>query len=235
MTTRMISAREKEVVLGTILGDSHIAMLKTGARLEMMHGEKQKKYIFWKYCELPSFVSAQPHRLEICDKWSHKVCIEWKFSTKVHSFFTTLREQFYPKDKKIVPSNISSLLISPLSLAVWFMDDGGRRNDCYGLFLNTLSFTKTEQEMLQECLRKNFSLDSRLHWVQDGYRIYIPSASARRFCEIVYPYIIPSMQYKLSYNPVTTSFARLDRARDRQKTRNAYNTLAPVRKCGRKV
>jgi len=39
---------------------------------------------------------------------------------------------------------------------------------------------------------------------------------AKEFCKIVNPYIIPSMKYKLSYDPVTTSFARLDRARDRR-------------------
>jgi len=221
MTTRIISTREKEIVLGTILGDSHIAMLKTGARLEMMHGQKQKDYIFWKHSELSLFVSAQPHKLEIIDKRSDKKYTEWKFSTNIHPFFTELRQHFYPKGKKIVPTNISDLLVSSLSLAIWFMDDGGRRNDSYGLFLNTLSFSKVEHLLLQKCLRRNFSLDSRLHWIQDGYRIYIPSASAQRFCEIVYPHIVPSMRYKLSYNPVTTSFARLDRARDRQKTRNA--------------
>jgi len=217
MTTRIISTREKEIVLGTILGDSHIAMLKTGARLEMMHGHSQKDYIFWKYSELSSFISSRPYKLEMTDKRSGRKSVEWKFNTKVYSFFTELRQQFYPKGKKIIPKNISNLLKSPLRLAVWFMDDGGRRNDCYGLFLNTLAFSKIEHELLQKCLRKNFSLDSRLHWIQDGYRIYIPSASVQRFCEIVYPYIIPSMQYKLSYNPVTTSFVRLDRARDRQK------------------
>jgi len=112
--------------------------------------------------------------------------------------------------------NIHTFLKSPMVLAVWFMDDGGRRNDSYGLFLNTLSFTKAENELLRLCLQENHTLDSRLHWVQDGYRIYIPSRDAKRFCEIVSPYLIPSLKYKLSYNPVTTSFARLNRARDRR-------------------
>jgi len=187
----------------------------------LVHPMTQKTYLFWKHGELSAFTSAGPHKVVQYDKRHDKECIEWRFSTKVHPYFTELRQLFYPKGKKAVPKEISKLLTSPLSLAVWFMDDGGRRNDCYGLFLNTLSFTKAEHSLLQECLRNNFSLESRLHWIQDGYRIYIPSASARKFCEIVYPYIIPSMLYKLSYNPVTISFARLDRARDRQKTRNA--------------
>lgn len=123
---------------------------------------------------------------------------------------------FYRNKVKFIPENICQILKSPLSLAVWFMDDGGRRNDSYGLFLNTLSFTKREQEMLIECLKRYFSLESRIHWVQDGYRIYIPSKESEKFCRTVYPYMIPSMYYKLSFDPVTTSFARLDRARDRK-------------------
>jgi hypothetical protein len=213
----MVSSRVEEIVIGMILGDSHLAMLKHDARLEVGHSEKQKDYVFWKHKELSQYVSSDPHYLEISDRRYNATYGQWRFRTRSNPFFTELHKLFYPHGKKIVPKNISSLLNSPLTLAVWFMDDGGRRNDCYGLFLNTLSFTKQEHEMLRTCLRNKYSLDCRLHWIQDGYRLYIPSRDARHFCELVYPFILPSMRYKLSFNPVTTSFARLDRARDRQK------------------
>ena len=213
----MISLREKEIILGTILGDAYIGMLKTNARLEIGHSEKQKDYVFWKHKELSRFVSAKPHRVEIFDPRYKKTYTRWSFNTRVNNIFTQFHNFFYKNKKKIIPKEIINELKSPLSLAVWFMDDGGRRNDCYGLFLNTLSFTKEEQEILRNCLKVNFSLNSRIHWVKDGYRLYIPSKDAKHFCELVYPFLIPSMYYKLSYNPVTTSFARLDRARDRNK------------------
>lgn len=232
-----ISSREKEIIVGTLLGDGHLAMLKTGARLEVAHSAKQKEYLFWKYQTLSRWVKTKPHCIRIADKRWKATYIQWRFRTQISEIFTELHSLFYPKGKKIVPATISQILTSPLSLAVWFMDDGGRRNDSYGLFLNTLSFTKSEHTLLQQCLRENYSLDSRLHWIQDGYRIYIPSKDARHFCELVHPYILPSLQYKLSFNPVTTSFARLDRARDRQSTKaNAYNTLASsLRKVRMKV
>ncbi len=213
----MISSREKEIIVGTVFGDAHIEMLKNDARLDLGHSEKQKSYLFWKYEELKKFTSSEPHYLEFFDSRYKKTYSQWRFKTKTNNFFTKLHTVFYKNGVKIVPKEIYSLMESPLSLAVWFMDDGGRRNDSYGLFLNTLSFTKPEHEILKNCLKKNFSLDVRLHWIGDGYRLYIPSKDVKHFCEIVYPYIIPSMQYKLSYNPVTTSFARLDRARDRSK------------------
>lgn len=53
-----------------------------------------------------------------------------------------------------------------------------------------------------------------LFWkYNDSYGLFLNTLS---FEKIAYPYIIPSMSYKLSYNPVTTSFVRLDRARDRK-------------------
>jgi len=214
-----ISRRERDIILGTILGDGHLAMLKSDARLEINHSEKQKSYVFWMHKELKRLVSAKPHRIVIKDqRFKEKTYVQYRFKTMVSSVLTQYHCLFYREGKKVVPSRIVEILKSPLSLAVWFMDDGGRRNDCYGLFLNTLSFTKAEHLLLQECLMKNYSIDSNLHWIQDGYRLYIPSKYAQAFCEMVYPHVIPCMRYKLPYNPVTTSFARLDRARDRQST-----------------
>ncbi|MBU2564223.1 hypothetical protein KKA23_01430 [Patescibacteria group bacterium] len=213
-----ISSEENAIIIGTLLGDAYLGKTKNSVRLEIGHSESQKKYLFWKYKKLQKLTSSKPHCIKIFDKRYDKIYTQWRFKTKTNDFLEKLHMQFYSKTgKKVIPKNICSLLKSSLSLAVWFMDDGGRRNDCYGLFLNTLSFTKEENEILKKCLKKNFSFDSRLHWIQDGYRLYIPSKDAKRFCGIVYPYIIPSMRYKLSYNPVTTSFARLDRARDRGK------------------
>lgn len=211
----MISSREEEIIVGSILGDTHVAMLKNNARLEITHSEAQKDFVFWKYHELGKWVTAKPREVRIYDDRYKKTYTQWRFATNTNREFTKFHKMFYKNKVKFIPRNISEILITPLSLAVWFMDDGGRRNDSYGLFLNTLSFTVNEHELLQECLNKNFSLETRIHWIQDGYRLYIPSKHARHFCEIVYPHLIPSMYYKLSFNPVTTSFARLDRARDR--------------------
>lgn len=213
-----MSSREEAIIIGTILGDGHLARMKTTTRLEICHSSLQEKYIRWKYKELQSIVGAQPRKILIHDRRYGKTYRQWRIKTHGCAFLHQLYSRFYLENgKKIIPQNITQILTSPLSLAVWFMDDGGRRNDSYGMFLNTLSFTKEEHVLLMRCLRNNFSLESRMHWIQDGYRIYIPSSSAQKFCAAVYSSIIPSMRYKLSYNPVTTSFARLDRARDRRK------------------
>ena len=211
-----LTQREYNILLGMVLGDAHVRQLKRESRIEVSHSGKQKDYLFWKYENLKRWIISKPRFLKVYDKRFDKIYTRWRFRTKSHKVFSSLRKLFYSNNKKIVPQRIEKTLKSPLSLAVWFMDDGGRRNDCYGVFLNTLSFTKAENEVLRKCLKKNFSLDSRIHWIQDGYRLYILSKEAKRFSKLVYSHIIPSMSYKLPFNPVTTSFAPLDRARDRK-------------------
>lgn len=213
---QLTSSRTREIVFGTLLGDGFLQPMKDGTvRLEVGHSPSQKEYLDWKYQQLKEFAGAKPHLVKFYDKRYRKNYSQWRFKTKSSKFFIPFYNYFYKKGKKQVSENIVEIFNSSLALAVWFMDDGGRRNDSYGLFLNTLSFSYYEHEILKKCLKENFSLESRIHWIQCGYRLYIPSKEAKRFCRIVDPYLLQTMRYKLSYNPVTTSFARLDRARDR--------------------
>jgi len=211
-----LSSREKDILLGMILGDAHIRHLKKEARIEVGHSTDQKDYLFWKYKNLKRWVISKPHLVKTHDTRFNKTYAQWRFRTKSDEAFSSLRALFYPKGKKIIPKELINILKSPLSLAVWFMDDGGRRNDCYGLFLNTLSFTERENALLVKILQNNFSLSARIHWIGDGFRLYIPSRDSVKFCKIISPYILDSLRYKLPFDPVTTSFARLDRARDRR-------------------
>ena len=210
-----LTQTEYDILIGTILGDAHVRKLKNNARIEFTHSTKQKEYLFWKYQQLKNWCDRSPRTTSVYDRRYQKKWYSWRFSTRSHQVFTELWHLFYQEKIKIIPKTITEILKSPLSLAVWYMDDGGRRNDSYGVFLNTLSFTKMENEYLGECLRQNFDIDSRIHWISDGYRLYIPSSEAKKFSEIVHKYIVDTLKYKLPYNPVTTSFARLDRARDR--------------------
>ena len=81
------------------------------------------------------------------------------------------------------------------------MDDGYKRNDCNALRLNTDSFSLPEQRLLQSALEKNFEIKSTLHRKGEYWNIYIPESSVRRFVQIIKPYILPSIAYKISLAP----------------------------------
>lgn len=99
---------------------------------------------------------------------------------------------------KSLPAKIGRLLKTPLSLAVWYMDDGARRTDCKALRLHTNSFTLQEQHVLQEVLSKNFKIKTNVHKAgRESYVLYIPAKEAMKFCNLVRPFILPSLEGKL--------------------------------------
>ena len=208
-----LSKREFGILIGAILGDAYVERHEKDARVAIMHSIKQKELVDWKYQELKRFVKMQPMQSEYFDSRYGKKYFWWRFQTRRFPELKLLGDMFYRKNKKIIPKNIDQLLKDPISLAVWYMDDGGRRKDCHGMFLNTLSFSKTEQQKLQKCLAKNFGIETRVHWISDGYRLYIPTSHAKYFCKLISPHIIPSMIYKLPYDPVTTESAVIWRMR----------------------
>lgn len=208
-----LSERELSVLIGTILGDAYVEQYPKDARIGIMHSLKQKEFVEWKYRELGRFVKMKQMQSEYFDPRYGKKYFWWRFQTRRFPEFKELADTFYCEKRKIVPHNIGQILTHPLSLAVWYMDDGGRRKDCHGMFLNTLSYSNIEQKKLQKCLVKNFGIETRVHWISDGYRLYIPTSYAKNFCKLISPYIIPSMIYKLPYNPVTTESAGIWRRR----------------------
>lgn len=106
----------------------------------------------------------------------------------------------------MVPSYIGDLLVDPISLAVWYLDDGSKRADCEACRLATQGFTLEENMVLVECLRSNFGIEARVGATRGaGGRLYglsIPSGPSgyRRLKSLIYPLVeaeIPSMLYKL--------------------------------------
>ena len=59
----MITKRQYEIILGTIMGDGYIQMTgKKNARLRFEHSEKQKDYINWKWQELKNWMQDKPKK-----------------------------------------------------------------------------------------------------------------------------------------------------------------------------
>ena len=117
---------------------------------------------------------------------------------------------FYKKGKKVIPLNISEYL-TPLALAVWVMDDGGRANN--GVRIAANSFTLKEVELLSDVLKSKYNLENTIQniYKENQYSLYIKKQSVNNLRSIIGPYIHPSMLYKLdlgntnssSFNPHT--------------------------------
>lgn len=96
---------------------------------------------------------------------------------------------------KIVPKNID-LYLTPLSLAIWIMDDGGKVNNSVKLATNNFSYN--DVLYLVYTLFHKFNIRSTIHKTGkvNQYNIYILNESMPILVNLVKPYIIPSMKYK---------------------------------------
>lgn len=77
-----------------------------------------------------------------------------------HSLFYQLNSQ--NRYVKSVPAELLQLITHPLSLLVWYFDDGTLRNDCDSCRLSTQRFSEQDQEILHTLLRDRFALRSEL-------------------------------------------------------------------------
>ena len=178
------------------MGDGYIRIVpkRVDAFLEINHSLKAKEYVDWKYSKLKNICRSGPKERAL-----DKSRTAYRFYTKEHKDITELLKRFYKNGKKTIPE---SLELDPIILAIWFMDDGSRcrKNDVY---LNTQQFCVNDQRKLLARLRK-LGLKARLNKDKKYYRIRILKESISKFNSIINPYIISSMRYKLSYDPVET-------------------------------
>ncbi|MEW6610937.1 MAG: LAGLIDADG endonuclease [Patescibacteria group bacterium] len=187
-----LSDYQKEVVVGTILGDGSLLANAWGKhyRLQISHSADQKELVEWKHKVFRNFTLQEPSY-----ETSHQA---WKFKTISHPQFTEYHHVFYRGGKKVVPPNITEIL-TPVGLTVWFMDDGALGTRGEGYILNTQSFNLDDQIKLKECLVDKFGIRYvTFHKDRRWLRLYIGKYSIRQFASLVEDQCLPSMRYKLS-------------------------------------
>ena len=190
-----LTQKERSVVIGTLLGDGYVRKVagRRDAFLEINHTLKAKDYVDWKYSVLQSFSAGIPKVRK-----GRGTRMAYRFYTRQHPELSDLHKQFYEGGKKQIPS----IQLDPLMLAVWFMDDGSRCRD-RDVYLNTQQFDVSDQRKLIALLG-DMGLVATMNKDKTYYRLRFLKESVMKLNQIISPYIIPSMRYKLSYDPVET-------------------------------
>ena len=212
------------VIVGSLLGDGY---LTPNGSLQIEHCLDHASYVLWKYEMLKCVAGKPPVVVERYDSRTSRTYRSMRFYTR--SVLDSFRDSFYPDRKKVVPSTIGDLLDS-MAVAVWFMDDGGRgARTPRGLVINTSGFTREEQSLLQKVVKAKFGIDVSVHRPGSGFQLYIRARSFIRFSELVAPYLVAQMRYKLPVDPVTTSPPRRrdsDSVRESEPIYGRYDTSA---------
>ncbi len=192
-----LTDRQREIIIGKLLGDGHLETQNKGKtyRLKIEHSIKQREHVDWLYCEFKKWVLTAPQtKIQLLNG---KPYVKYWFNTLSHGDFRFYAQQFYQNRKKRVPKLIHHWL-TPLVLAIWFMDDGSIKSKSHkARIINTQTFSKDDVSKLIMALKKCFDLNCKLRKQKEGYQIMILAESTNRFAQIIKRFILPTMMYKI--------------------------------------
>ena len=179
--------------MGTLLGDGGIRLKGKSARLHIKHSLKQLKLVEYKR---KIFENITGMRVRL---FSHQVKQKdynfAEFVTLNHPEFLKYYRLFYPNSKKHVPTMINKILGDPLSLAVWFMDDGSA--EYAGASLQTHSFSKGETDKLRGAIKLNYGIETGKRKNKGRWIIYFSKASMPRLRNLIGKIMLKEFLYKL--------------------------------------
>src|SRR3989344_2133409 len=189
-----LSKRQRELVVGLLLGDGHLETQNGGRtyRLKVEHGSAQREYLEWLAKEFQEWLVTG---------WDekNKEKLGYGFTTVSHPAFRFYGAQFYQNGKKRIPPLIKKLM-SPLSLAIWFLDDGSAKSSKHrSLVIHSLGYNRKDLELMQEALR-HFGIETALHKQRNNsLRLYVPYEGARILASFVRPILndVPLFAYKV--------------------------------------
>jgi hypothetical protein len=176
------------LITGSLLGGGYIRTVpgRRNAFLEINHSYNAKDYVDWKYSLLKGIVKIPPHARRTNGKR-----IAYRFFTRQHPEITRMWQRWYVRGQKKIPMD---LMIDPLTLAVWFMDDGSSSGGSY--YLNSQQFDWDSQEFLMKKLKVH-EIHTTLNRDKEYFRIRIIKESMIPFRKMIESYVVPSMRYKL--------------------------------------
>jgi len=192
-----LTNEQKSILFGIILGDGYLQ--KTGeknARLRLEHGGSQKEYLLWKVKKLGKLFQGNSKYLERIHPISKRKYSYWRHQSQSTPYLGKLRKIFYPDGKKKIPEDLDKYL-TPIMLAVWYMDDGYYylRDRCSYLYLGNVS--PKEAEIVAKVLLEKFNIKTRVKQKKKGYAIYFSPQETKELKNIIKDHILPQLNYKI--------------------------------------
>jgi hypothetical protein len=184
------------LLIGTTLGDGHLAKLRKSELAYLKVGNKDIKFVEYK---LDLFKDILRPDTEI-NRWEYKGKISHHFNTIAHPGIYKLYKKMYVENDegkliKVVSEEIFDDL-TVAGLALWYMDDGYLNRKRHQYFFSTCNFTLEEHHLIREQLRKKFDIYTTIMNNQGYYKLYVASRSREQLEKLLKYFVPPCMQYK---------------------------------------
>ncbi len=179
----------KEIILGSLLGDGSLVIPKRykRARFEFRHAISQKEYFLWKVSQLKEISGDNCFQIQPADGWSKKEKLH--YHSRVHLALTELYYLARPEGKLCLRDEWLKLL-TPISLMVWWLDDGSLvKNLRQGIFC-TGGFSRYDLLTLSQYLKDKWGVKNRIGRRAKYYQLRIYSTEElKKFLRLILPYL----------------------------------------------
>ena len=193
-----LSLSQEQIILGGLLGDA--SFYKEKKYVSFSQSESQFEYIKWKH----DMFFQDNHLKSTYNTWNNKKYLRYYFYYYIKSnndLCSFLCKHLYSNNgrKKISLKYLNRL--TPLGLAVWWMDDGNislSKRNRYGK-LSTHCFNYEEHILLKKYFKDKWDINVSIKQEKGSYFLRFNVEELKKMICIIYPYVtqVPNMSYKV--------------------------------------
>jgi hypothetical protein len=198
-TAKELTKTQQDTLSGLMLGDGCLYRRKEthNPYLVVVRKQDDRDYLKDNYEVFKEFCKRGVIDGSLFDKRTNNTTYFSKFSTRRCGVFKSYYEKWYPNGKKIVPDDIE---LNPLTLAIWFCDDGYMRFSSSGkirIQLSTDGFDEKYVVLLKNMLEKRYNKEFT---ITSNFRLNAYDESASIFLKEIEKYIPNSMVRKIKWS-----------------------------------
>ena len=200
-----LNEKQKQLTLGTLLGDGSMFLKSNGARgVQFSHCEKQLGYLEWKKSILNPFIVADKPSMWIGNNGRSLFGI---YRSIIHQDFTDIYGLLYRKIKGKERKFLTRRYLNKIDvfgLLIWFLDDGCVSKD-KDIRLGTDYFSLSEQKAIKIWLWQKFRIQCTISFnrKKETYFLLFNTLNGKRLMRLFIKYIneIPEcMLYKFRFH-----------------------------------
>lgn len=196
MIKSFLSDQCKAIILGSLLGDGSLKIHKPykNARFSFRHSIHQQDYFLWKAEQLREISSDKSIFFQKADGFGGE---KIRYQSLALESLTELFKLTHKKNQLVIRRKWLNQL-TPLSLAIWWLDDGSLiSNGRKGVFC-TDPFSFEDQKIIAKYLKKVWGVEvsiGKIKRLRNGiekeyYRLWIRSSEElKKFLRIILPYV----------------------------------------------
>lgn len=156
-----LSDKTRAIILGSVLGDGFlkIHVPYRNARFSFRHSIKQKNYFDWKVSQLKEISSAKNVWQQTKNGHDGWGTVKFRYQSMALPALTELYRLTHPHGRFQIRRKWLNLL-TPLSLAIWWQDDGSIIANGRKGVLCTDGFIEEEVKLLQKYLKKVWGIQT---------------------------------------------------------------------------